>query len=47
MTNRIAVILGGVLIAAIALDLTLSGPEHMIFLGKRFFELIEWVAFWR
>ncbi len=47
MTNRIAVVLGGVLIAAIALDLFLSGPDHLIFLGKKLFDLIEWAAFWR
>jgi len=23
------------------------GTEHLIFLGKKFFELIEWIAFWR
>ena len=47
MTNRIAIFLGLFLIAAIVLDTMLYGDEHMVFLGKKFFELIEWVAFWR
>jgi hypothetical protein len=47
MTNRIALALGGFLLAAITLDLLLYGTGHMIFLGKKIFELIEWIAFWR
>lgn len=47
MTNLIAFILGLLLIAAIAIDVTFYGTEHMVFLGKKFFELIEWIAFWR
>ncbi|MEP5730069.1 MAG: hypothetical protein ABJL67_11950 [Sulfitobacter sp.] len=47
MTNLIAIILGIILIIAIALDVTLYGNEHLIFLGKKLFELIEWIAFWR
>lgn len=47
MTNRTALALGGFLIAALALDLYLYGPAHLVFLGKKLFELIEWIAFWR
>ncbi|KIC08396.1 glyceraldehyde-3-phosphate dehydrogenase [Leisingera sp. ANG-M1] len=47
MTNRIAIFLGLFLIAAAATDIALFGDEHMIFLGKRLFALIDWVAFWR
>jgi hypothetical protein len=47
MTNRIALFLGAALIALIVLDVLLFGTEHMIFLGKKMFELIEWMAFWR
>lgn len=47
MTNTIAVVLGGFLIAAIAIDIALFGDVHMIFLGKRMLELIDWIAFWR
>ena len=47
MTNRIALFLGFFLIAAIVADIYLFGDEHMVFLGKKLFELIEWLAFWR
>lgn len=47
MTNRIALVLGLLLLAAVALDLFLFGSEHMVFIGKKLFELTEWMAFWR
>ncbi|EBA18013.1 hypothetical protein RSK20926_19782 [Roseobacter sp. SK209-2-6] len=47
MTNKIAIWLGILLIGAIAIDVFLSGPVHLVFLGKKFFELLDWVAFWR
>ena len=47
MTNRIALFLAFFLIAAIVADVYLYGTEHLVFLGKKFFELIEWIAFWR
>ena len=47
MTNKIALGLGLLILAAVALDLILAGSDHMIFLGKKLFELIEWIAFWR
>ncbi len=47
MTNLIAIILGLLLILAAAVDVMFYGTEHLIFLGKKLFELIEWIAFWR
>jgi hypothetical protein len=47
VTNTIALILGFLLIAAIAADVMLNGTEHLIFLGKKLAELIEYIAFWR
>ena len=47
MTNRIAVVLGLLIIAAIMLDGYLFGSDHFIFLAKKFSALIEWLAFWR
>ena len=47
MTNSVALVLGLSILGAIALDLMLFGPEHMIFLGKKLAGLIEWMAFWR
>ncbi|MFD2739839.1 hypothetical protein ACFSUD_09685 [Sulfitobacter aestuarii] len=47
MTNLIALILGLVIVGALALDGLIYGSEHFVYLGKKFFELIEWMAFWR
>lgn len=47
MTNQIAFWLGLIIVAALAIDITMYGTEHLIFLGKKFYELLEWVAFWR
>ena len=47
MTDRIALALGLMILSALALDLALYGSAHLVFLGKKLFELIEWVAFWR
>lgn len=47
MTDKIALVLGLIIAAALAVDIYLYGSAHMIFLGKKLFELIEWVAFWR
>ncbi|MFV1492357.1 hypothetical protein VWX97_15490 [Phaeobacter sp. JH18-32] len=47
MTNRIALFLALLILAGLAVDLWLFGTAHMVFLGKRLFELIDWIAFWR
>ena len=47
MTNRIAITLGALLLALIVVDMLIYGSEHIVFLGKKMFELIEWLAFWR
>lgn len=47
MTDRIALALGLMIFSALVLDIALYGSEHMIFLGKKFFDFIEWIAFWR
>ena len=47
MTNRIALVLGTGLVILIAVDLLVYGSDHMIFLGKKMADLIEWLAFWR
>ena len=47
MTNRIALFLGFFILVAIAIDVFLYGTEHLLFLAKKFAELIEWIAFWR
>ncbi|MDC0135301.1 hypothetical protein OAI26_01300 [Sulfitobacter sp.] len=47
MTNRIAFVLGLLIIGAIAVDYVYYGTEHIVFLAKKMTELIEWLAFWR
>lgn len=47
MTNRIAIILGFLIICAIAVDYIYYGTEHVVFLAKKMTDLIEWLAFWR
>ena len=47
LTNRTALVLGIVLLLVLATDLALYGAEHLVFLGKRLMDLIEWMAFWR
>jgi hypothetical protein len=47
MTNRSAFILALILIAAITVDVMIYGSEHIVFLGKKLADLLEWMAFWR
>lgn len=47
MTNRIALVLGLIIIGAIVVDYVYYGTEHIVFLAKKMNELIEWLAFWR
>ncbi|WP_167740195.1 hypothetical protein [Parasedimentitalea huanghaiensis] len=47
MTNKISLVLGLMIVSATAIDLFLFGTSHMVFLGKRMLELINWLAFWR
>ena len=47
MTNTIAIVLGLCLISIITVDVMVYGSDHIVFLGKKLFELIEWIAFWR
>ena len=47
MTNSIAIVLALLIVGAIATDVVFYGTEHLIFLGKKFADLLEWLAFWR
>jgi hypothetical protein len=47
MTNTLAIILGLLLIGAACIDIFVYGTEHLLFLGKKLADLIEWIAFWR
>lgn len=47
MTNSIALTLGLLIVGIVTLDVLMFGTEHLIFLGKKLADLIEWLAFWR
>jgi hypothetical protein len=47
VTDRIAIILGMVVLAAIAADVILNDSAALLFLIKKLFNLVEYVAIWR
>jgi hypothetical protein len=47
MSNRLALILGFVLLAGIGLDLALNAGAAMTFLLKKLFDAVEFLIFWR
>ncbi|KUF11846.1 hypothetical protein [Pseudoponticoccus marisrubri] len=47
MTNPIAIVLGLILLGAVAADLVLWDGTNLVFVGKKLFSLIDWLAFWR
>lgn len=46
MTNRLAIWIGLIVVAALATDIWLYGSEHLLFLGRKLFVLLDWLAFW-
>jgi len=47
MTNFIAFWLGVVILGVLALDYFVFGWDAPLFLGRKFLEFTEYVAFWR
>ncbi|MEC7256563.1 MAG: hypothetical protein VXW58_01965 [Pseudomonadota bacterium] len=47
MTHPIAMVLALIIVLAIGVDLIAFGSGHMGFLGKKLFQFLEWLAFWR
>jgi mannose/fructose/N-acetylgalactosamine-specific phosphotransferase system component IID len=47
MTNSIAIVLGILVVGAIAADVIAFEASNLLFLGKKLASLIEWLAFWR
>jgi len=47
MTNKIALALGLLVVALFAADAFAGEGELSVFLGKKLFELLDWIAFWR
>ncbi|WP_171129309.1 MULTISPECIES: hypothetical protein [unclassified Ruegeria] len=47
MTNQIAIWLGLCILGALIVDVALFGTEHLLFLGKKLYDFLDWLAFWR
>ncbi|MGR3495311.1 hypothetical protein [Citreimonas sp.] len=47
MTNRLALILGALVLAAIGADIALQDGRALLFLARKLLVLIDWMAFWR
>jgi hypothetical protein len=47
MTNQLAIILGSIIAAAVLGDFMLNDGEAILFLSRKFFLLLDWMAFWR
>ena len=47
MTNSIAVVLGILILGGIAADVIFNDTTALLFLAKKLYQLIEWIAFWR
>lgn len=47
MTNQIAIGLGLLVIAVFAIDAFAFDGELPVFLGRKLFEFLLWLAFWR
>ena len=47
MTNRLAIILFVIVVAALVADAALNESAATLFLLKRFADLTEYIAFWR
>ena len=47
MPNRLAVILGVLVILAIIADQTLNGGQAELFLMRKLLDLVEYLSFWR
>jgi hypothetical protein len=46
VTNTIAVWIGLILLCAILADFALNGGSALLFLARKFLDLVEWVDFW-
>jgi len=47
MTNSLAIVLGLCILGAIGADYYFFNADGLLFLGRKFFEFEEWIAFWR
>jgi hypothetical protein len=47
MTNRIAIVLGLLILGGVAYDVLRNDLSGLLFLARKLMDLIEYLAFWR
>lgn len=47
MTNRIAAIMALIIVALISADIFFNDGVAVLFLMKKLWKLVDWMAFWR
>jgi len=47
LTDRIAFVLGLLIVTAIAADIFANDSRALLFVMKKFTDMVEWMAFWR
>jgi hypothetical protein len=47
LTNRLALALGLLIVAALIADGVLNDGAALMFLLRKFVDMVEWLAFWR
>ncbi|WP_167852622.1 hypothetical protein [Pseudotabrizicola sediminis] len=47
MTDRIALSLGLIIVAATVADIAWNDGSAILFLSMKFADMVEWLAFWR
>jgi len=47
MTNRIALVLGALIVLGLGIDWQLHDWSNTLFLARKLTDLIEWLKFWR
>jgi hypothetical protein len=47
MTNQVAVALGIIIVIALGVDGIMFDWANTVFVGRKFVDLVEWLAFWR
>lgn len=47
MTNTIALYLGIIIVAALGLDILVNDGTAVMFVVRKFLDMVDWVEFWR
>jgi hypothetical protein len=47
VTDRVALYLALFILALVGLDFLVTGGDTLVFLAKKFFDMLTWFEFWR